>query len=51
MGRHVKTLSSQTFNLGMNTIYWTATEQSSGIYFIILKSGNKFVTKKVLLIK
>lgn len=50
-GRFVETLVDETMSAGEHTINWEAKDKSSGVYIIIMKSGNFISKQKVLLLK
>ncbi|HSP88510.1 MAG TPA: S8 family serine peptidase [Ignavibacteriaceae bacterium] len=56
LGQKVKELFSGVPQIGKNTLFWNGTDQfgksvSSGIYFYNLKSQDRFVSKKMVLVK
>jgi Secretion system C-terminal sorting domain len=54
-GQFIKSLLNGPAKSGKNTIIWNSSKSknqlSSGLYFIVLKGGEKIQTKKILLIK
>ncbi len=50
-GKLVELISDDFRQAGNYRFEWKATDRASGIYFLKLTSGNKFLTKKMLLIK
>ena len=55
-GKHIKSLVNKTYQDGNYSVIWDATNDggtkvASGTYFYILKSDNKQVSKKMILIK
>ena len=50
-GNHIKTLYSGFLQFGSHEMSWNAEFLPSGVYFISLKSGEKNLTKKVVLLK
>jgi len=56
LGQKVRTLYAGTSNQGYNTFVWNGKNElnnvvSSGIYYYILKSGDRFKTNKMILLK
>ena len=51
LGREITTLISKETEPGMNSISWNALNNSSGVYFYKLTSGNTTLTKSMKLIK
>lgn len=56
LGRKVKTLANGVFNQGWNTFKWSGQNElghtvASGVYVYQLKSNNRVLTRKMLLIK
>tara|TARA_B110000014_G_scaffold157801_1_gene110942 strand:+ start:309 stop:2075 length:1767 start_codon:yes stop_codon:yes gene_type:complete len=51
LGRSVETLIDNRMITGKNNIQWNATSQTSGIYFIHLRTDFDYEIKKVLLLK
>lgn len=51
LGREVKTLLSETRTKGTQSVLFNGDELSSGIYFLILKSGDFKASRKILLMK
>lgn len=51
MGKRISVLFSNYFGAGTFEYKWDASSATSGIYFIILKSGNFRSTKKIVIIK
>ncbi|MFA8343506.1 MAG: T9SS type A sorting domain-containing protein, partial [Rhodothermaceae bacterium] len=50
-GRYVETLTEETTSAGEHTVTWNAANKSSGIYIIVMKSGNYVSKQKVILLK
>ena len=50
-GKKITTLLNDEINAGDHNIIWNAKEQSSGVYFIIMESGNFVEDKKIMLLK
>ena len=50
-GRLVETLVNKKMNPGKHVIQWNASQYSSGVYYIQLKSNNRVDYKKVLFLK
>ena len=56
LGQKVKELFNGISNVGKNVFYWNGTDDynnsiSSGIYFYVLKSNDRFFSKKMVLLK
>ena len=56
MGQKVRTLISDTMTAGTHSIHWDGSDDSgkfvsSGIYLILLKSGSKVTTHRMILLK
>jgi len=54
LGQKIKTLYNGKLNKGTTNFKWVTLKKhlSTGIYFIVLKGGDKvFITKKIILIK
>jgi len=51
LGREVATLINEWKNPGNYSVNWDASAVNSGVYFYQLHSGNKTLTKKMLLLK
>lgn len=51
IGEKIQTLSSGFFSAGRHSLIWNADNYSSGIYFYVLKTGEKIFTKKMILLK
>ena len=51
MGQELKTLINQILTSGTHTIQFDGTGLSSGIYFYVLTSGSKSMSKKMILLK
>lgn len=51
IGEKIQTLSSGFFSAGRHSLIWNADNYSSGIYFFVLKTGEKIFTKKMILLK
>jgi Secretion system C-terminal sorting domain len=51
LGNETATLISKKLSSGAYEVDFNATEFSSGIYFYVLKSGQKIKTKKMILLK
>jgi hypothetical protein len=56
MGKEVVTLKKDILNEGEHVIYWQGTDQNarvlpSGIYFLLLQTGSKKVSRKFLIIR
>ncbi len=51
LGRHIETLVDAAIEAGKHEIIWDASVQPSGIYFYKIKSGDKSLTKKMILLK
>ena len=50
-GSHIETLYFGFLQIGSHEMSWNAESMHSGIYFISLKSGDKSLTEKVVLLK
>jgi len=50
-GRIVETLVQGEIEPGTHKIYWNASQQPSGLYFVRLESGSKTQTQKLILLK
>ncbi len=50
-GRLVTALHEERMVSGIHEIQWNAVNQSSGVYFAVLQSGNNVQTQKVILLK
>jgi hypothetical protein len=50
-GRIVETLVQGEIEPGTHKIYWNASQQPSGLYFVRLESGRKTQTQKLILLK
>ena len=50
-GRKVATLTDGLMNAGYHSINWNATDESSGIYFVQMISGEYVENQKLMLIK
>ena len=50
-GSHIETIHSRFLQYGSHKLSWNAESMPSGIYFISLKSGEKNLTEKVVLLK
>lgn len=55
-GQHVKTLCNDFKTAGLHSEYWDGTDKnerkvSSGVYYYLLKSGNKTRVRKMILLK
>ena len=51
LGKEVSTLASDYLPIGNHTVNWNGNNQSSGIYFIRMESGNFTQTRKMLLLR
>ena len=51
MGRHVDTIYNGFQTNGVHSMSWDASNKSSGIYYIQVKSNNTIKTEKVVLMK
>jgi photosystem II stability/assembly factor-like uncharacterized protein len=51
LGREVTTLVHEKLSVGNYTVPWNASNNSSGVYFYRLKTGNFVETKKMVLMK
>lgn len=51
LGREVSTLASEQMRAGKYKVSWNGSDRSSGAYFVRLTSGNKALTKKIILLK
>ncbi len=50
-GSHIETLHSGFLQSGSHELSWNAESMPSGVYLVSLKSGNKIITEKVVLLK
>jgi len=50
-GKLVTTLINEQLNIGYHSINWDGTNQSSGMYFVRMESGEYVETQKLLLVK
>jgi len=50
-GKLVITLINEQLNIGYHSINWDGTNQSSGMYFVRMESGDYVETQKLLLVK
>ena len=50
-GRELAVLSNQNYQPGYYSVNWNASDYSSGVYFISLKTNGTTITQKVLLLK
>ena len=50
-GRLLETLLDKQLSSGKHTVHWNAEEVSSGVYFVILTSGEYSQSQKIILIK
>ena len=50
-GRLLETLLDKQLSPGKHTVHWIAEEVSSGVYFVILTSGEYSQSQKIILIK
>ncbi len=50
-GKLVTTLINEQLNIGYHSIDWDGTNQSSGMYFVKMESGEYVETQKLLLVK
>ncbi len=51
LGREVETLVNENQNVGRYEVNFDGSRLASGVYFYRLVAGNRFITKKMLLIK
>ncbi len=51
VGRVISTLVNEKLNGGTYLVKWDGSNFGSGAYFVKLESGNKMITKKIILIK
>lgn len=51
LGQRIKTLFNNYQSEGEYKLHWDATDETSGIYFVILESGNYLKVQKLLLLK
>jgi hypothetical protein len=51
LGREIATLVNGEKSPGMYSVQWNAADQSSGVYFMQLRSGNFSITRKINLIR
>jgi hypothetical protein len=51
LGREVATLLNEWMHKGLHAAYWDARECSSGVYYYRLQTENRFVTKRMVLVK
>jgi hypothetical protein len=51
LGREITTLVNKTLKQGKHEVIWDASSFSSGVYYYIIKAGNKTQTRKMLLVK
>ena len=50
-GEHIETLVDSHVSVGQYKVSWNGSNYSTGIYFIRFSSGNKLITKKIILLK
>ena len=50
-GRKLATLVNKTYQPGEYSVKWDASNNSSGVYFIVLHAGESITVQKVLLLK
>jgi len=50
-GQKVMTYDRQSMSAGWHTVTWDASDVSSGVYFVQMKSGSTLLTHKMMLIK
>jgi len=50
-GQEVEKIADGKYNNGNHTFVWNADNNSSGIYFAVLRTGEKSVEQKLLLVK
>jgi flagellar hook assembly protein FlgD len=51
LGREVATLVNKKMTLGKQSIQWNTTNESSGVYFYRLQTGNYTQIKKMILLR
>ena len=51
MGRMVSEISNDIFEAGTHDLYWDASHNSSGIYFVKFLAGSHVTTQKLMLVK
>ena len=51
LGNQIDVLAKKDLSKGQHTFSWNAYNQTSGIYFIRIRSSNYMKTQKIMLIK
>jgi len=51
LGKEVETIINQYINVGYHTIRWSASNVTSGIYFVRMKSGDFSQVRKVMVVR
>jgi hypothetical protein len=51
LGRKVGKLTNRRYEVGTHTLKWEAPELASGVYFVIMETGNVRLTRKTVLLK
>ena len=50
-GKLITTLINEPLNIGYHSIDWDGTNQSSGVYYVRMESGDYIETQKLVLLK
>ncbi|MFP4459589.1 MAG: T9SS type A sorting domain-containing protein [Candidatus Zixiibacteriota bacterium] len=50
-GRMVERLANATYNAGRHSIVWNASENTTGIYFVMIQANGDIITDRLLLVK
>ena len=51
LGKEVISLVDEHYSIGYHTVTWNASGYSSGIYFVLMRSGEYTKTQKIMLVK